>query len=172
AVHALHDALRQAGVTARTSNDGDACTVDADDAITLARVVREGLREPLKTIEDLTGCLRAHDLGMEEPCLTGGKVELGDVSVPVAAQLAVLLGASPEKVNTACDETNDLARWAHGERVGDLLTAAFRTATGHTLVDYLFHPDCLSCRREMALTLGRIGVDAAQRLVKILQYGP
>ncbi|MFE9335581.1 hypothetical protein [Streptomyces sp. NPDC007063] len=172
AVHELRVAMRQADLgSADLLDDGETCAISAEDAIDLARLVRNGMLEVFDAATDLATCLRAHGLEMEEPYVTRNKINLGMVSVPVAAQLAIALGAPQDQVKTEHDPSNHLSRWAYADHVGDLLRAAFHQTTGCVLVDYLFHAECLRCSSEAAIELGHIEVAAAQRMADALQCG-
>ncbi|WP_199896874.1 hypothetical protein [Streptomyces niger] len=172
AMYELRTVLHQAGIYVRTTVAGDACTVGSHDAVALAQLVRDAMQETYQARDDLATCLRAHGLDMSEPVVIEGMVDLGDVSIPVGAQLAVLLGAPPEKAVAECDEVDAVLLWAHGERISELLCEALRDSTGAKLVDHTFHPDCMRCSEEAAITVGRIDVQAAQQMVKALQFGP
>ncbi|WP_405803385.1 hypothetical protein [Streptomyces sp. NBC_01187] len=175
AIHAAHElraVLRQAGIRVQTTDGGAACTVGANDAVALAQLVRDAMQETYQARDNLAVCFSAHGLDIDEPVVTEGMVNLGDLSITAAAQLAVLLGAPPEKAVAECDEVGAVSQWIHGDEISDLLCNALRNSTGAKLVDHIFHPDCTRCSEEATITLGRIDVQAAQRLAKALQFGP
>ncbi|MGY1434587.1 hypothetical protein [Streptomyces reniochalinae] len=112
AVHDLREAMRQAGIgKADLLVDGKTCAISADDAAGLAGLVRKGIAETFEACTELATCLRTHGLEMDEPYVTGDKINLGTVTVPVAAALALLLGAPREEIEAEYDECKDLSRW-------------------------------------------------------------
>ncbi|QKV90416.1 hypothetical protein HUT19_40930 [Streptomyces sp. NA02950] len=175
AAHELRSALQQAGINGPCPAIGlhgpliGLSTVTSAEAVELARLIRKGMRETFKVARRLRRGFLAHDLDVPDLKVDSGRIMLGEVSVPTAARLAILLGAPRDEVEAGADARECAARWAHQVRVRDLLSDAYKAVTGCLLVDLYAHPDCIRCNQEPAIQLGTIDIDPAQRLLATLR---
>ncbi|MBL1099502.1 hypothetical protein [Streptomyces coffeae] len=175
AAHELRSALHQAGINGPSPVIGlhgaliGLSAVNAREAAELTRLIRKGLREAFKVARRLREVVLAHDLDLPDLKVDGGRIMLGEVSVPTAAQLAILLGAPREEVEAGADATECAARWAHQVRVRDLLSDSYEAIAECILADVYAHPDCIRCNHEPSIELGSIDVEAARRLLAALR---
>ncbi|UYB39262.1 hypothetical protein SLV14_001738 [Streptomyces sp. Je 1-4] len=145
--------------------------IDVREAEELARLIGKGMRSAHKTADRLRRTFLAHDLDMADPTVSDDQIGLGELSVPVAERLAVLLGTPQQDLNASYDE-NDPDGSVYHHKVGDRLCDAFRAVTGEKLIDFYVHHDCIRCDGEAAITLGRVNVKGARRLLRALRSGP
>lgn len=140
--------------------------IHADTASELARLIRKAMKGAFNTAEALRIALRAHKLDMPDPYVHQAKIHFGDISLATADHLACILGAPPQQ-----DSHLDLTEWPEAQQVVDRLGAAFKAATGGAFLDLYFHPDCLRCNADAAMTLGDMDVRTARRFLTALQFG-
>ncbi|MEU4931052.1 hypothetical protein AB0G54_31885 [Streptomyces yokosukanensis] len=169
----LNRAARAAGLSISPMPEMDRPTeyvdlgkVAPETAAELARLIRSGMRRAYRTVDDLQVVCQAHGLAIPDLSVQEGKIDLGDVSVDAADRLACLLGAPPQP-----ESRLDLNEWSEARKVMDRLSCAFKAATRGGFIDLYFHPDCLRCDTDAAISLGSIPVKTARRLVNALQFG-
>ncbi|MFE4493026.1 hypothetical protein ACFRKD_11270 [Streptomyces niveus] len=115
-----------------------------------------------ETADALRDTLRAHGLDLPDLSVEHDSISLGDITVATADRLARLLGAPDSQVE------RNLEGWPEARQVMRRLGAAFRAATGGGFLDLYFHPDCVRCDRDAAVTLAPIKLTEARRLVSRL----
>lgn len=163
----LINALRDAGISGPTVDDCNGCVISGRDAVAVTQLIDDALCPAYQIIDDLTACFLSHGLTIPSLVIVDGMVDLGSLSIPAAARIATALGASaPPPVDDAVD---DLAIWEYGIGIGRLLCDALRRTTGGAVIDLAFHPDCSRCDQASVITVGRIELDAAQRLIVALR---
>lgn len=137
--------------------------VTPETALRLVELIQHQLTEAHETAEELWGVFQRHGLDMPTPYVLNSRICLGDVGIETADRLAILLGAASRAEPSATG-------WAVGQETADRLSAAFKEATGEVL-DVLFHPDCLRCDNEAAISLRSVPVETAHRLGQVLRVG-
>ncbi|AWN24819.1 hypothetical protein [Streptomyces sp. NEAU-S7GS2] len=165
--------LRRLSPIVEVANDGVAYIglngIPAADAVELARLVRKGMRGTFKLAEGLRKVFLSHGLDVPDVEVDEGRIALGEVSVPTAARLAILLGAPRDQIEVDTDASECAARWAHQVRVRDLLSDAYKNTTGNVLFDVYAHPDCIRCNHEPSILLGKVDIDSARQLLATLR---
>ncbi|MER7049538.1 hypothetical protein [Streptomyces jumonjinensis] len=142
-------------------------TVNEETVVQLTGLLRTGMKRAYETVDGLRRALAAHDLETPGLGLIHREIVLGDLTVPTSERLAQLLGAPPQESRSALD----LDDWPEAEKVVARLHEAFRSATGITFLDLLFHPECLRCGKTPVISTGPIPLKAARRLLRALEYG-
>ncbi|MEU9750939.1 hypothetical protein [Streptomyces niveus] len=117
---------------------------------------------PATTTDTLRITLRAQGLDVPGLSVEQDSVSLGDITVTTADRLARLLGAPEQQVE------RNLEEWPEARQVMRRLGAAFNAVTGGGFLDLYFHPDCVRCDRDAAVTLGPIKTAEVQRLLASL----
>ncbi|GAV44745.1 hypothetical protein [Streptomyces acidiscabies] len=140
--------------------------VTPQTAVRLAELIEEQLTEAHQAAEELWNTFQACGLTTPTPYVVGSRIDLGDVSVETAEQLAVLLGAPPRP-----DSSAPVVDWVVGQEAADRPASAFAEVTGGGLLDAYFHPDCLRCDEGSAVSLKSVSVEHAQLLGEALQFG-
>ncbi|MGA4841220.1 hypothetical protein [Streptomyces sp. G45] len=140
--------------------------VSPQTAQELARMIRRTIKQALRVSERLRAVFRTRGLGMPDPYVRHGRIELGAISLTTADRLTGLLGGP------SSDPDVDLSYWPEAQLLIARLSKAFQRATGGGLLDPQFHPDCLHCDAEAQLALGSIPTATARRLAHVLERRP
>ncbi len=154
-----------AGLTSRPVVDDETLVISlpsmtTEHVVAMVSVMRQSMRRPFATVDLLNAAGQEHSL-LFHARVVRHRVEVADLTIYEADQLATLLGSS----SPAGVDLDDLDDSQTAEAVADRLQRAIETATGDQVaLDLLPACFCSSCRHSAAVRFPPMGMRTAKRL--------